>query len=200
MQLLYITSPRNVATIIYILLSQIALAFSLPVDQHESSLHENEARAPHSHTVQPLTKRAALSSSAVGAIGGGAVGLILLALVIGLGSASIAILGSLEWGEFRDRKKPQEEQQQQQHKARSADAEKQKGFGQEQEQDKEAAVSIHQTQSNLSTASTAQQTVREEKIGIQTPVTPRRSRLTLKSFLAPMDFNPTWLHNHSNNR
>lgn len=192
MQLSSLTSPRNVATIIYILLSQIALALSLPIDQNEHAgnhLRENEPRAPPApHSVQPPTKRAALSGSAVGAIGGGAVGLILLALVIGLGSASIAILGSLEWGEFRGRKTKPEEQQ------AGADAEKQRGLRQAQEDKETSAVGIHQTQSN-STASTVQQTV-NEKVAVQPP---RRSRLTLKSFLPPMDFHPTWL-NHSNNR
>lgn len=177
MQLSDVSSLRNVATIIYIFLSQIALALSLPVDQPHN-LRGNEARAPR--PIQPPAKRD-ISSSTVGAIGGGAFALVLLALVIGLGSASIAILGSLEWGEFRDKKKPEQAE---------ADAEKQRGAD---EQDKETAVSVQQTRSSTA-ASTAQQAVTGEKAGGQPP---RGSRLTLKGLLPRMEFSTAWL-NHSN--
>lgn len=185
MQLSPISSTRHVNSIIYFLLSQISLALSLPVEQDAAAQHK-QTRAAHLTT--HLSRRAAsISSSTISAIGGGVFGLIFLALVIGLGSASIAILGSPEWKEFRGQKDPE---------GSGKDVEKQKSPGVQGEGIATTNSQPTRSSSTASTASTAQQTVvSEEKTEVQQP---RRSRLTLKSLLPPMDFNTTWLHSHSN--
>lgn len=189
MQLLHTSSLRNVNTIIYLVLSQIVLAWSLPVTQ-DDHLREIESRAPR--TVHTPGKRA-LSSSAVKAIGGGVVGLVVLALVIGLGSALIAILGSTEWREFRDRNKPKEE------KGKAVEnQQKEKGpvVPAKDLPTRSNSVATAATTATTATASTAGQqtvnTVDEEKAAAP-PAPPRRSRLTFK--LPPMDFNASWLTN-----
>lgn len=111
-----------------------------------------------------------------GAIGGGAFALILLALFIGLGSASVAVIGSIEWKEYRDRKNPGEKE---------GDG----GKMQDRENNKETAGQEAQSITTMSAGETV--TGDPEKVEIQKEP-PRKARLTLKSFL-PLDFQPTWL-------
>lgn len=194
MQLLHLSSPRDVTTIIYLLLSQAVLAWGLPVTQDGPLLGEIESRAPPAGAVLHTPSKRALSSTAVKAIGGGVVGLVLLALIIGLGSASVAILGSTEWREFRDRNKPKED------KGKAVE----KGHGQKEEGPAVPAKDGLPTRSNsvataattASASSAGQQTVNtvdEEKAAAlpPAPAPPRRSRLTFG--LPPMDFNASWL-------
>lgn len=176
----YLSTIRTILTIIYALLYQATPVLSLPSGRHAAVWHIPEARTPQSLHFQ--SKRAALPSSAYGIIGGGAVGLVLLALVIGLGSASIAILGSTEWREFVDRKKPKP-------------AEGEKGAGRQAEASQERAIRQTMTNSTATTGGT-RNTVDEEK-GARGESPPRRNRRTLKSFLPPMIFSPTGAFHHS---
>lgn len=94
-------SIRTTAIIFQALLFHSTLVLSLPTSR-DVPTQQTHTRAAD-EAARPISKRAV--SSAVGGIAGGALGLILLALIIGLGAASIAILGSLEWGEWRGKKK-----------------------------------------------------------------------------------------------
>lgn len=82
----------NLTAILLLLLSQLSLAAALPT--------------PH-HLLDQLHTRAVPDlSSASGKIAGGVFALILISLLFGLGAATVAIKGSVEWREFRDRNKP----------------------------------------------------------------------------------------------
>lgn len=91
-------STRNIAIALHILFFHATLGLSLPTNHNDPS-HPAHTRAVDEASRATISKRAI--SSAVGGIAGGVIGLILLSLFIGLGAASIAILGSLEWGEWR---------------------------------------------------------------------------------------------------
>lgn len=89
---LYLSPPHSIVTIFYLLLCQLSLAAALP------ARNDLTARANKPDL-----------SGATGKIAGAALGLIVISLGFGLGSATIAVLGSVEWREFRDRKKTDEE-------------------------------------------------------------------------------------------
>lgn len=98
MQLL--SPARNISAVLFqTLLFYTTLAASLPI----TTTHRHVASRS---SPPPINKRADINidSSAIGGIAGGVIGLILLSLVIGLGAASIAVLGSLEWREWRGKK------------------------------------------------------------------------------------------------
>lgn len=153
---------QSVTTKFYIILFwQISQVLALPtnIDQHTGGLAERDITAPN-------------LSGAAAKIGGGVFALILLSLGFGLGAASIAIAGSPEWREFRDRKKPKVPAKEGMTAATQEDEEK----------------GAQRVQTGLSAS-----TVDEKEKPIVEPV--RRARLTLKSFV-PIDFNdlrPGWL-------
>lgn len=102
MQLL--SPARNISAVLFqTLLFYTTLAASLPITT-TTTTHRHVASS--SSPPPPINKRADINidSSAIGGIAGGVIGLILLSLVIGLGAASIAVLGSLEWREWRGKK------------------------------------------------------------------------------------------------
>lgn len=167
---LYILPLKRIVSITYVLFFQIVLALTLPIQEHQWTRELGTRGAE----ATPLQNKRAISSAA-GAIGGGAVGLILLALFIGLGSAAIAIIGSIEWREFRDRKKPRQT----------------KG-DEEKARDRNLEIAGQELQSVTTTSTTETVMSDPQKVGIETQA-PRKSRLTLKSF-KPMDFHRTWLH------
>lgn len=133
----------NFITILNLILCQISLAVALPTN---NDLRVRAVSAPD-------------ISGAAGKIGGAAFGLILLSLGFGIGAASIAIAGSIEWREFRDRKKP----------------------------DTEAAPGTEKVLQKVETGD-SDDTVMKEKASRSVKTSPiRKPRLTLKSF-RPMDF------------
>lgn len=164
----YLSSLRNILTIIYALLYQVTPALGLPPSHYADSRQLPAARA--SQTAHLQSKRAGIPSSAAGLIGGGAFALILLALVIGLGSASVAILGSTEWRELLDRKKPKPVEGKESNQT---------------EANQEGTIQQTTTNSTATTGVT-RNTVDEEKGKEEPPL--RKNRRTLKSFLPPMNF------------
>lgn len=99
---LLLPSVLNIVTLFLLFLVHAPVVVGLPTSR-ETSTAQPGADAAVGQTGHGLIKRA-IDSSAVGGIAGGAIGLILLALIIGLGAASIAVLGSLEWREWRGKK------------------------------------------------------------------------------------------------
>lgn len=149
-----------------ILLWQISLTSALPVNNERRSGHfdARDISAPD-------------LSGAAGKIGGAAFALILLSLGFGLGAASIAIFGSIEWREFRDRKKPKVPQKDEN--------------GPEQTQ-RDAAKRLDRAETGLSESTVDEM---EKQTAREAQGRRERSRLTLKSFL-PIDFGdlkPGWL-------
>ncbi|KAI3393413.1 hypothetical protein diail_4281 [Diaporthe ilicicola] len=115
-------SIRNVAAIIQVILLQLTLALALPTGDYDPA-----SRIETRHSVQTLhlrTKRdseSSIDSSSIPKIAGGAFGIVALGLIFGLGSASIAVLGSLEWQTRRAKK--QEKQQGDQEKQSDSSSE-----------------------------------------------------------------------------
>lgn len=147
-----------------ILLWQVSLASALPTnnDRRSANIDARDISTPD-------------LSGAAGKIGGAAFALILLSLGFGFGAASIAIFGSIEWREFRDRKKPQ--------------VPPKDGNGSEQQQET-TDRRVDRAETGLS-----ESTVDEKEKQFNTQGRRERSRLTLKSFL-PIDFGdfrPGWL-------
>lgn len=107
MQLL--SPARNISAVLsQTLLFYTTLAASLPITTTSTTTTHRHVPSSSSSSSPPppINKRADINidSSAIGGIAGGVIGLILLSLVIGLGAASIAVLGSLEWREWRGKK------------------------------------------------------------------------------------------------
>lgn len=96
-----IQTPWFIATTALLLLlqAQITLALSVPTHRYttRATYRSIPQISPHIHN-----KRLELDvGNIAGKVAGGAAGLVIIALVIGLGSASIAVLGSVEWAELR---------------------------------------------------------------------------------------------------
>lgn len=158
--------PLQTFTITFyiILLWQISLVSALPTnnDRRSGDIDARDISTPD-------------LSGAAGKIGGAAFALILLSLGFGLGAASIALFGSIEWREFRDRKKPQ------------VPPKDENGSGQQQAN---ADRSVDRAETGLS-----ENTVDEKEKQSEAQGRRERSRLTLKSFM-PIDFGelrPGWL-------
>lgn len=161
---------RNIAVIIQIVLLYATLALSLPTNPDVSTQQiHNRAVDEAFHTF--IKRGISINSSAVGGIAGGAVGLILLSLFIGLGAASIALLGSLEWGEWRG--KPKE-------------GESEKGKGKDVEEGEGGVTQPIPPPVPRKDESATNEKVRPGKLS--------SSRLTLKSFMS-LDFKSGWLPN-----
>lgn len=104
-------SIRNVATIIYAILFQLTLALALPTgDYPQASRIETRDSIQTLHLQVKREPEASIDSSSIPKIAGGAVGIVALGLIFGLGSASIAVFGSLEWRTRRDKKKQEKGQ------------------------------------------------------------------------------------------
>lgn len=58
-----------------------------------------------------LHNKRELGSDAIPKIAGGAVGIVALGLILGLGSASIAVFGSIEWQAYREKKEKKQDEQ-----------------------------------------------------------------------------------------
>ncbi|KAG8157391.1 hypothetical protein KVR01_012775 [Diaporthe batatas] len=102
-------SIRNVVAIIYTILLQLTLVAALPTGDYNQA-SQIDARSGI-QTLHLQTKREEqIDSSSIPKIAGGAVGIVALGLIFGLGSASIAVYGSLEWRTRRDRKKQEKGQ------------------------------------------------------------------------------------------
>lgn len=99
---------RTTLTTTCVLISQLSLALSLPTGDFTQGALKTTTTQKIPQT-QHEKRESAIPSSAAGLVAGGAVALVFIALCIGLGAASIALFGSLEWGEFRDKKKEGEE-------------------------------------------------------------------------------------------
>lgn len=160
---------QNIAIIFQICVFYTTLALGLPTSRDVST------QPTHTKDVneipRALSKRADISidSSAIGGIAGGAIGLILLSLFIGLGAASIAILGSLEWREWRGKKEGEDQSEKK--------VEEVEGSASQAEQRPPPPVP------------TKDQPVTDEKAR---PGKLSSARLTLKSFM-PLDFKSGWL-------
>ncbi|KAF3764140.1 hypothetical protein M406DRAFT_330491 [Cryphonectria parasitica EP155] len=159
-------------TAVFLLLSHITLALSMPTYHLATRETKNNAV----HDAHSYSKRAINLSSIKSTLAGGAAGLVILALVIGLGAASIAILGSIEWAEFRGKNKK----------------EAQKGVAKEKEEfeSDSDSDSIKEYKEKAVQQPRLEEAVTDEKPRM--PSMPKRSRLSLKSFLPPMDFNSAW--------
>lgn len=104
-------SIRNVAAIIYAILLQLTLALAFPTgDYHQGSQIETRDSIQTLHLQSKREPEASIDSSSIPKIAGGAVGIVALGLIFGLGSASIAVFGSLEWRTRRDKKKQEKGQ------------------------------------------------------------------------------------------
>ncbi|KUI70077.1 hypothetical protein VM1G_06559 [Cytospora mali] len=101
-------SIRNVLAIIQIVLLQSALCLALPTVNHIST-----SRAETENIVQTIQwdtpSKRALGSNVIPKIAGGAVGIVAFGLICGLGSASIAVFGSVEWQAFRGKGKEEKQ-------------------------------------------------------------------------------------------
>lgn len=91
------TSKSRILRTLCVLLFQLQLVLSLPLGQ----IHLYTTRQVASDRSQTTKRSVEISNSTTGLIVGGAVALFFIALFIGLGAASIAFFGSLEWGEWR---------------------------------------------------------------------------------------------------
>lgn len=167
MQLLF-SPAQNTAIIFQIFLFYTTLALGLPTSR------DVPTQQTHTKAVDEIprasSKRADISinSSAIGGIAGGAIGLILLSLFIGLGAASIAILGSLEWREWRGKKE---------------------GEDQSEKKVEEGEASASHAEQRPPPVPTKDEPVTNEKAR---PGKLSGARLTLKSFV-PLDFKSGWL-------
>lgn len=104
-------SIRNVAAIIYAILLQLTLALALPAgDYPQAPGIETRDSIQTLHLQVKREPEASIDSSSIPKIAGGAVGIVALGLIFGLGSASIAVFGSLEWRTRRDKKKQEKGQ------------------------------------------------------------------------------------------
>ncbi|KAG6368934.1 hypothetical protein INS49_003152 [Diaporthe citri] len=101
-------SIRNVTTIVYAILLQITLALALPTG--EASRIETRGGVETLHLQIKREPELSVDSSSIPKIAGGAFGIVALGLIFGLGSASIAVFGSLEWRTRRDKKKQEKGQ------------------------------------------------------------------------------------------
>lgn len=171
MTLFLLPLQKFITTFYIISLCQISLALALPANNVHLSSTSLSAR---DDVALPNL------SGVAGKIAGLGFALVVLSLGFGLGAASIAILGSTEWREFRDRKKP---------KVPAKDGPVTTKPPQ-QPQDEEKGV-------NRVDTGLTESTVDEKEKTIQAPE--RRTRLTLKSFM-PIDFGdlkPGWLTDHN---
>ncbi|PSR80794.1 hypothetical protein BD289DRAFT_484772 [Coniella lustricola] len=96
--------------VVLVLHAQLTVALTVPTHGRyttKASYRSIPQASPHSHA-----KRLdiSVSSNVAGKVAGGAAGLVILSLVLGLGSASIAVLGSVEWAELRGKNKPEQQQ------------------------------------------------------------------------------------------
>lgn len=99
-------STRNVVTIIYAILFQLSLALALPTGEyHQASRIETRDSIQTLHLQVKREPELSVDSSTIPKIAGGAFGIVALGLFFGLGSASIAVYGSIEWRTRRDKKK-----------------------------------------------------------------------------------------------
>lgn len=104
-------SIRNVATIVYAILLQITLALALPTgDYDQASRIETRGSVETLHLQIKREPELSVDSSSIPKIAGGAFGIVALGLIFGLGSASIAVWGSIEWQTRRDKKKQEKGQ------------------------------------------------------------------------------------------
>lgn len=104
-------STRNVAAIIYAILLQLSLALALPTGEyHQASRIETRSGVQTLHLQSRQEPSASIDESSIPKIAGGAFGIVALGLIFGLGSASIAVYGSIEWRTRRDKKKQEKGQ------------------------------------------------------------------------------------------
>lgn len=104
-------SIRNVAAIIYAILLQLTLALALPTGEYpQESRIETRDSIQTLHLQSKREPEASIDSSSIPKIAGGAFGIVALGLIFGLGSASIAVYGSIEWRTRRDKKKQEKGQ------------------------------------------------------------------------------------------
>ena len=104
-------SIRNVAAIIYTMLLQLSLSLALPTgEHHQASRIETRDSIQTLHLQAKREPELSVDSSSIPKIAGGAFGIVVLGLIFGLGSASIAVYGSLEWRTRRDKKKQEKGQ------------------------------------------------------------------------------------------
>lgn len=117
-------SIRNVAAIIHVILFQLTFALALPTSQYnQASQIETRQVAETLHLQIKREPELSIDSSSIPKIAGGAFGIVALGLIFGLGSASIAVFGSIEWRVRRDKKK-QEKGQVNQEKLEDSSSEK----------------------------------------------------------------------------
>lgn len=103
-------SARNVAAIIYAILLQLSLALALPTGDYQASHIETRSGDQTLHLQSRQEPSASIDESSIPKIAGGAFGIVALGLIFGLGSASIAVYGSIEWRTRRDKKKQEKGQ------------------------------------------------------------------------------------------
>lgn len=116
-------SIRNVVAIIYAILFHLAVALALPTGDYAQA-PQIESRSSV-ETIHLQTKREEqIDSSSIPKIAGGAVGIVALGLIFGLGSASIAVFGSLEWRTRRDKKKQEKSEVTQEKRLDDSSSEK----------------------------------------------------------------------------
>lgn len=101
----YQLSIRNVVAVIQILLLHLAMGVALPTPNKNPTSPQLETRDAAQTIHWGVHNRRALESSAIPKIAGGAVGIVAFGLILGLGSASIAVFGSIEWQAYRGKKK-----------------------------------------------------------------------------------------------
>lgn len=104
-------SIRNVVEVIQILLLQITLGHALPTVKHKPTA-EFEAQNSVQTVYWDHHNKRALGNDAIPKIAGGAVGIVAFGLILGLGSASIAVFGSVEWQGYRGKKKEEKQNKQ----------------------------------------------------------------------------------------
>jgi hypothetical protein len=102
-------SIRNIVAILYAILLQLTLALALPTGDYTGAL-QLDGRSSVQPLDLPSKREEQIDESSIPKIAGGAFGIVALGLIFGLGSASIAVFGSIEWQTRRDKKRQEKGQ------------------------------------------------------------------------------------------
>lgn len=116
-------SIRNAVTIICAILFHLTLVVALPTGEYnQASRIESKSSVETLHL--QIKREEQIDSSSIPKIAGGAVGIVALGLIFGLGSASIAVFGTIEWRTRRDKKKQEKGEVTQEKKLDDSSSEK----------------------------------------------------------------------------
>lgn len=115
-------SLRHVVAVIHMFLLQLALGLALPTVDQDPTTQVGTRDSTHKIRRGPHSRRD-FDESDIKKLAGGAVAIVVFGLICGLGSASIAVFGSVEWDNFRrQRKEKKQEKRPEEGKEESIDS------------------------------------------------------------------------------